>query len=597
VTLTVAICTRGRPESLRRCLDSLIPERGRLHEVLVATDGVEPETDDVIDAARAALPIVHLRGPRRGLAANRNTCVVHATGEHLLFLDDDARLLPGFLDAALAAAGPDAVVTGWEDKRGVRVTAHDPDFLGFLQAEPGPEPRGIVVNATVFPTAFLRRYGFEEFYRYGSEEADIALLARRAGLAIRTVDAGNAHDLDPAERGGNETKRLRSRAFFSGRRYTRYEPHPARLVAALAWLPLNAAGGAAKHGERPGPLRAGAATAVAFVLGAVTRRTATLAEAVPAGPRVTARPTVSVVVPSYRRPDALRACLEGLAGQHIPPDEVVVVHRADDTATAEVVATTGVRACPVTEPGQVAALRAGTRVATGEVVAFTDDDAVPRRDWLTWLVAPYADPSVGAVGGRDVVRHDYGIDDGAHETVGVVARTGKVVGHHHTGVGVARDADHLKGANSSYRRALVAFPEGLRGGGAQVGNDFATSLAVRRSGARVVYEPRALVDHYPAPRHDADRRVGGGERRDPAVVADAAYNLAYVLSSLWPARGVARAAYATLVGDRSSVGVVRAVVGRARREDDVRGLLGPSVRATLAGARDGRRRPVRMVAP
>ncbi len=41
-------------------------------------------------------------------------------------------------------------------------------------------------------------------------------------------------------------------------------------------------------------------------------------------------PTTAVVVPSYRRPQLLAACLNGLAAQKHPPDEVVVVYRAED---------------------------------------------------------------------------------------------------------------------------------------------------------------------------------------------------------------------------------------------------------------------------
>ena len=177
----------------------------------------------------------------------------------------------------------------------------------------------------------------------------------------------------------------------------------------------------------------------------------------------------------------------------------MVVRRSEDQAAAQVVSSLNgaVDECIVEEPGQLAAMELGSRHAQTDIVAFTDDDAVPRVDWLRYLLAPYRDCAVGAVGGRDVVHHPGGITRGAAERVGSISVFGRVVGRHHLGVGVAREVDHLKGANMSVRRSLLRFPVGLRGEGAQVFNELAMCLAVADQGQKVVYDPRAQVDHYP----------------------------------------------------------------------------------------------------
>src|SRR5262249_23214368 len=46
----------------------------------------------------------------------------------------------------------------------------------------------------------------------------------------------------------------------------------------------------------------------------------------------------------------------------------------------------------------------GLGEARGPIVAYLDDDAVPRPGWLAALLAPYRDPHVVAVGGRIVLR-------------------------------------------------------------------------------------------------------------------------------------------------------------------------------------------------
>src|SRR5438105_4734335 len=91
---------------------------------------------------------------------------------------------------------------------------------------------------------------------------------------------------------------------------------------------------------------------------------------------------VSVVVPSYRRPEDLRRCLQGLQRQVTPPDQTIVVRRPEDRETAEVITEFDPLATDViaVRPRLVAALTVGASRATGDIIAFTDDDAVARPD-------------------------------------------------------------------------------------------------------------------------------------------------------------------------------------------------------------------------
>ena len=119
-------------------------------------------------------------------------------------------------------------------------------------------------------------------------------------------------------------------------------------------------------------------------------------------------PRVSVIVPTYRRPELLVRCLAGIYGQVRPADEVIVVVRRTDVETLDALTQSqsvlgGVPTIVgVHEPGVVAALAAGFERATGDVIVLTDDDAVARPGWLATLLAHYADARVACVGGRDV---------------------------------------------------------------------------------------------------------------------------------------------------------------------------------------------------
>ena len=303
------------------------------------------------------------------------------------------------------------------------------------------------------------------------------------------------------------------------------------------------------------------------------------------------RNSVSIVVPSYRRPEALARCLRALVQQLGDGDEVVVVRRRDDSATAAVIGQSRCAALvevEVDRPGQVAAILAGIQRAHGDAVAFTDDDAVPRADWLSRLRAYLEDPEVGGVGGRDVVHDPTLGQEVLRPDVGLINSWGKQIGNHHLGIGPPRRVMLLKGANMAFRRAALAIPQGLRGEGAQVHQEVSMCLWARKQGWELVYDPGIIVDHYPAERFDADRR----ERPEAKAVSDAAYNYTFSLLSFEPQLFWRRALYGVVVGDRATPGLARAAAAVAQRDADVIRRLPPSLTGqaeALADIARGRR--------
>jgi GT2 family glycosyltransferase len=111
------------------------------------------------------------------------------------------------------------------------------------------------------------------------------------------------------------------------------------------------------------------------------------------------RPRISVVVPTLRRPDLLRRCLDALLAQRIDPDafEIIVVDEGrEDTVRdlvlgiAEWIRAPQVRYVrPLHGRGPSAARNRGWRAAKGALIAFTGDDAVPAPDWLMAGVAAF----------------------------------------------------------------------------------------------------------------------------------------------------------------------------------------------------------------
>lgn len=109
---------------------------------------------------------------------------------------------------------------------------------------------------------------------------------------------------------------------------------------------------------------------------------------------------VSVVICTRDRPDELARCLASLPNQTRPPGEIIVVDNASrDDRTRQVAQAAGVRYVRENRPGLDFARNAGARAASGDIIAYTDDDVVLHPLWLERLVAAFDDPVIGAVTG------------------------------------------------------------------------------------------------------------------------------------------------------------------------------------------------------
>lgn len=117
---------------------------------------------------------------------------------------------------------------------------------------------------------------------------------------------------------------------------------------------------------------------------------------------------VSVVVPTWRRPALLQRCLDALLVQTLQPSlyEIVIADDAPEKAVRELVerarAHAGCRLqyVPVRDTqGAAGARNAGWRAARGEIIAFTDDDTIPDRNWLIEGLRAFAG-GASAVTGR-----------------------------------------------------------------------------------------------------------------------------------------------------------------------------------------------------
>lgn len=296
---------------------------------------------------------------------------------------------------------------------------------------------------------------------------------------------------------------------------------------------------------------------------------------------------VSVIVPSYRRPESLRRCLAALAAQTRLADEVIVGVRNDDLPTHAVVELARQEGMPVrvattTARGVVASMQGALDEVRGDIVALTDDDTRPFPSWIAGLLAHFAaGADIGGVGGRDWQPYERG----NASRVGIAQWFGRVIGNHHLGAGPARDVDILKGANCAYRAFLlraVGFDPRLRGEGAQLYWELGVCLPLRRAGWRLVYDPAVAVDHDVAPRHDADNLHRGIFASAP--LRDAVHNeTVALLDGRGPLARLLITSWAVLIGTGEAPGVAQ--TARNLLRGDARAII--RWRTTLSGRVDG----------
>jgi glycosyltransferase involved in cell wall biosynthesis len=121
---------------------------------------------------------------------------------------------------------------------------------------------------------------------------------------------------------------------------------------------------------------------------------------------------ISVVIPTYNRPKLLLNCLQALIGQSFAAAdyEIIVVSDGPDRKTAELVhslqseTTVRLRYLSTTKKsGPAAARNQGWIHSSAELIAFTDDDTVPDRNWLTNIWNHYHNEELIAFTGRVIV--------------------------------------------------------------------------------------------------------------------------------------------------------------------------------------------------
>ena len=231
---------------------------------------------------------------------------------------------------------------------------------------------------------------------------------------------------------------------------------------------------------------------------------------------------VSVVVPTYERPERLARCLAALARSdtaHIDLEVVVVDDGSADPPTEIVARVAGgldVRLHSQANSGPAIARNVGARLARHSSLAFTDDDCVPDAGWAEAVTRPLTGSPTALVGGATVNAVERMAPAASHHLVEALYRWYEQhpVGAFWTSNNLACDRDAFLGVGGFDQ----TFP-------LPAGEDRELGVRWTRSVGPRVAAPEAIVAHH----HDMGvagflrqhRNYGRGAARYRDVLGDA----------------------------------------------------------------------------
>jgi glycosyltransferase involved in cell wall biosynthesis len=202
-------------------------------------------------------------------------------------------------------------------------------------------------------------------------------------------------------------------------------------------------------------------------------------------PRV---PKVSVVVATYNGAHTLRTCLESLARLNYPDYEVIVVDDGSKDATPEIAKQfPAVRYLRQDNHGLSVARNTGIRAATGEVVAFTDDDCRADEGWLYYLVGDLLRGDYAGVGG-----HNFLPPDDSPVAAAVMASPG---GPAHVML-TDREAEHIPGCNMAFYKWALEQIGGFDPIYRKAGDDVDVCWRLQDAHLKIGFSPAGFVWHY-----------------------------------------------------------------------------------------------------
>ena len=207
---------------------------------------------------------------------------------------------------------------------------------------------------------------------------------------------------------------------------------------------------------------------------------------VPFGPDIV-WPKMSVVVCSFNGEATIRDTLDGLGAMDYPDYEVIVVNDGSTDSTAMIAGEYAVQLISTENRGLSNARNTGWKQASGEIIAYIDDDAYPDKHWLKFLAHSFMTDDFAAVGGQSPAPAHGGFMADC-----VANAPGRPV---HVLLSDT-EAEHIPGCNMSFKRSVLEEIGGFDPVYRSAGDDVDICWRIMDRGWRVGYQASAVTWHH-----------------------------------------------------------------------------------------------------
>ena len=199
-------------------------------------------------------------------------------------------------------------------------------------------------------------------------------------------------------------------------------------------------------------------------------------------------PRISVIVCTRNGSATLRQCLTALGKQTYANHEVLLIDDGSIDDTPDIARDFPFARYVRQDPGGLSVARnRGAQEATGEILAYTDDDCIPDEDWLLHLSAAYDEPSWVAAGGPN-------IPPPPRNTIEAVVAAAPGAPTHV--LLNDEEAEHLPGCNFSVRKDSLRRIGGFHADFTTAGDDVDICWRLRAAKGKLRFVPSAMVWHH-----------------------------------------------------------------------------------------------------
>jgi glycosyltransferase involved in cell wall biosynthesis len=224
IRLSVALVTRNRLASLERTLRSLRGQSVQPFEVVLSDDSDEVQSDAVAHIAHD-YGCKYVRGPQRGLYANRNHVAQACVGTHIRTMDDDHEFPEAHFEKCIGALEQDAesvwIIGEHNAGSAYFVPPPCPGELtprGFSATPPDPQNCWAISDgASIYPrTIFDREIRYVEAFKFGASYLEFGSRLRWLGYRIRQLlTTFVIHQFDWATRSFSDSESDMASRFFA----------------------------------------------------------------------------------------------------------------------------------------------------------------------------------------------------------------------------------------------------------------------------------------------------------------------------------------------------------------------------------------------